>query len=368
MYAGWYGVWFEPTLRQYIWEEIENNLNLKVSGEVPLQFDVLNKKVRIQPDLIGFSGKEYYGFEVKLKPCPTAGDFEGGRRKARQGKAKRRRDAVASQLAKMAGSRYFDCCYLCCLENDLPYLSGSRHFIQSLASIETSREIATHYPEYDKVGILAFSGDGRLRGEPVKARKIRRSRKPKLPRDNEGFVRHHTFSKLDKRFCDYKICEGILPNPEKGSPLRIDIMSFKGSDNPTEILRKQDMGDELIGIEAKGRNFNVRATLTELGKYKKSGGLTRLYFAFHETSLDRALNLERRISGIGLISVAGDGNIEIVKEAEKIEMKYDCIRFNAGLDTAFGSPVSELVTRIITVNVGWSRYVDQYDSLFDQTV
>jgi hypothetical protein len=355
--------WAEPTLHQRIWSEIENRFNFDVFGEVTLQFEKFKK--RIKPDLIGFSGKEYYGFEIKLKPRPTAGDLFWGSRRARQAKAKRKRDAVALQLAKMAGSGYFDYCYLCCLKDEVPY-SYSRHFIESMARISTFEEIRASYPEYDKVGILVFDRNGRLKDEPVKARRIKRSKIPKLPRDNEGFVRHHTFSKLDRKLYDKIICEGILPNPDKGKPLRIDIMCFKGSDNPSEILRNQNIGYELIGIEAKGKNFNAKDTLDELKKYIESGGLTRLYFAFPEASQNKALKLKKEIREIGLISVNKDCEIEIIREAEKIEMKYDCIKFNIGLDV-FG-PVGDMVKRIITVSVGWGKDMESWISLFDQTI
>jgi len=145
-------------------------------------------------------------------------------------------------------------------------------------------------------------------------------------------------------------------------------MCFKGSTNPSDILKNQDSGYELIGIEAKGVNFSIKSTLDELRKYIKSGGLTRLYLAFPKKALSRALKLKKDLPEIGLISVDERGTIEIVKEAEKIEMKYDCIRFNVGLDEYLGLPTGERVKRIITVSIGMGKRVDSYISLFDQTI
>lgn len=370
-----YSVWQEVTLRQYIWATLENKLHLDVFGEVPLTFERTDaKKENIKVDLIGVSKNvsksDYYGFEVKLKPDPTAGNFLWGRKRARQSKAKRRRNLTALQLSRMASSGYFDYCYLCCLENEVPYIpSESRDFIKSMASYSVYELICKFYPDYNKVGILAFNTQGSLVNEPLKAIRLERIRIPKLPRDNEGFVRHHVFSKLNETFGTHRICEGILPNKEKGKPLRIDILCFKGSEDPSTILKNQDLeGYDLIGIESKGKNFNVRQAEKELKEYIASGGLTRLYFAFPEISMDKALKLKKEISEIGLISVNEDGCIKLIAEAPKIRMRYDAIKFNVGLDEFFGYVTERKMKRDVIVNIGWGMLKEDYISLFDQTV
>ena len=341
-----YSAWVEPTLHQIIWGEIERELNLEVFGEISLTFERMDGKgFRIQPDLIGFSGTDYYGFEVKLRPGPNIN--------LKWSKARKRRDDTALQLSKMAGSRYFDYSYLCCLEGEEP--PSVPYFIQSMASQE---EITGFYPEYDKIGILVFGRGGSLSRKMRSAEKIERENAPRLLRDNEEFVRHHVFLNEE---CEYKICEGILPNPE--NPLktqRIDIVCFRGSDKSSVIYRNQDSNEfDLIGIEAKGKNFNIKSTYAQLRRFIDSGGLTRLYFAFPKVSTNKALELKERLPEIGLISVNTDGNIELHEEAERIRMECEAVRLhNRSILRALGR-------QHIDVDIGFGRIVG-FDGIMDR--
>lgn len=156
--------------------------------------------------------------------------------------------------------------------------------------------------------IKVDENDGKIE-KIVKAERINRERTPELPKDNEGWVRHYTWKKFGG------ICEGALPNPERGRPLKIDIVSFRGSEDPSEIYLNRDKMD-LIGIEAKGRNFNLRKTKEQLDKYMESGGLTKLFLAIPE-SVKRERIIKEIPEEVGIITVNEEGDVETEREAEK---------------------------------------------------
>ena len=209
-----------------------------------------------------------------------------------------------------------------------------------------------------EMGMIKVDENGRIE-KIIKAERINRERTPELPKDNEGWVRHYAWKKFGG------ICEGALPNPEGGLPLKVDIISFRGSEDPSEIYLNQDKMD-LIGIEAKGWNFNLRKTREKLDMYMESGGLTKLFFAIPEC-VERERIIKEIPEKVGIITVNEDGGVEIKREAEKVEMKYDSIKFFMGYAAPWGQFLKPpLYGRELTVSVGWGKSVDKYYSLFDQ--
>ena len=323
--------WHEPTLQQKIWEEIKREMSLSIYGEVYLSWRRSDGgEVQMKPDLIGYSpgNDEYYAFEVKINPYPEARDKENEK-----------------QFKKIIESGYFDYCYLCCVKTPetLRYVKEEPD--------ETLRKM------FQPMGMIKVDKDGRIE-KIVKAERINRERTPELPKDNEGWVRHYAWKKFGG------ICEGALPNPEGGLPLKIDIISFRGSEDPSEIYLNQDKMD-LIGIEAKGWNFNLRKTREKLDMYIESGGLTKLFFAIPEC-VERERIIREIPEKVGIITVNEDGGVEIKREAEKVEMKYDS-KFFMGYAAPWGQFLKPpLYGRELTVSVGWGKSVDKYYSLFDQ--
>ena len=331
--------WHEPTLQQKIWEEIKREMSLSIYGEVYLSWRRSDGgEVQMKPDLIGYSpgNDEYYAFEVKINPYPEARDKENEK-----------------QFKKIIESGYFDYCYLCCVKAPETLRYVLRYVKEDLPD-ETLREMF----QPREMGMIKVDENGRIE-KIIKAERINRERTPELPKDNEGWVRHYAWKKFGG------ICEGALPNPEGGLPLKIDIISFRGSEDPSEIYLNQDKMD-LIGIEAKGRNFNLRKTKEKLDMYMESGGLTKLFFAIPEC-MERERIIKEIPEKVGIITVNEDGGVEIKREAEKVEMKYDSIKFFMGYAAPWGQFLKPpLYGRELTVSVGWGESVDKYYSLFDQ--
>jgi len=344
--------WHEPTLQQKIWEEIKREMSLSIYGEVYLSWQRSDGgKAQMKPDLIGYSpgNDEYYAFEVKINPYPEARDKEGTSLKKMYTKAKQEKEKNEKQFKEIIESGYFDYCYLCCVK-----APETLRYVKEDLPDETLRKMF----QPREMGMIKVDENGRIE-KIIKAERINRERTPELPKDNEGWVRHYAWKKFGG------ICEGALPNPEGGLPLKIDIISFRGSEDPSEIYLNQDKMD-LIGIEAKGWNFNLRKTREKLDMYMESGGLTKLFFAIPEC-VERERIIREIPEKVGIITVNEDGGVEIKREAEKVEMKYDSIKFFMGYAAPWGQFLKPpLYGRELTVSVGWGKSVDKYYSLFDQ--
>jgi len=123
---------------------------------------------------------------------------------------------------------------------------------------------------------------------------------------------------------------------------------------------------DLIGIEAKGRNFNLRKTKEQRDMYIESGGLTKLFLAIPE-NVKRERIVKEIPEEVGIIIVNEEGDVETDREAEKIEMRYDSIKFFMGYVAPPGRTLRPTpYGREVTVSVGWDESVDKYYSLFDQ--
>ena len=347
--------WHEPTLHQEIWEEIKREMGLSIHGETTLSWWRSDgERARTKPDLIGYfpENDEYYAFEVKVNPHPETRDMEGTSLKKMRVKARQREKKNEEQFKRIIESGYFDYCYLCCVK--APELL---RYIREDLPDETLRKMFQPI----EMGMIKVDENGRIE-KIIKAERINRERKPKLPKDNEGWVRHYVWRKFGR------ICDGALPNPERERPLKIDIVSFRGSEDPSEIYLNQDKMD-LIGIEAKGRNFNLRKTKEQLDMYLVSGGLTKLFLAIPE-GVKREGIVKEIPEEVGIITVNEEGDVETDREAEKVEMRYDSIKFFMGYVEPKGGRFLNPIQygREVTVSVGWGKSVDKYYSLFDQTM
>lgn len=150
-----------------------------------------------------------------------------------------------------------------------------------------------------------------------------RERIPSLPRTNEAWVQHYTW------WHGGDIREGVIPHPELNSELLIDIMTFEGGDTPTEVFQEGENA-RCIGIEAKGAASlqhidDLSKIQSQLNNYRTSGALTHLYLAvpkIHEDEGKRIISTDK-LSGVGLMTVDQEGEIEAISDPERMVMKFD---------------------------------------------
>lgn len=153
--------------------------------------------------------------------------------------------------------------------------------------------------------------------------RLTRDQSPTLSRTNEAWVQHYVWVTCGT------IREAVIPHVGDDAEYRIDIMGFEGGGTPKEVYRGGEDA-KLIGIEAKGDaafgGRDDRVSIREqLLKYRESGVLTHLYLSLPKQNREEgeAVLDAPRLSGVGLLTVSRNGEVETAIEAERMSMQYD---------------------------------------------
>ncbi|WP_082220744.1 hypothetical protein [Haloferax gibbonsii] len=140
-------------------------------------------------------------------------------------------------------------------------------------------------------------------------------------REEEPWVRHCVWREYGG------LPEGHIPNPmESDQPHRpIDVLSFEGSYDPTDAVENPSE-HEVIGIEAKGRSsFTSKRTAQQLSEFLATSTLSRLYLAVPTVLAEKAHSLlsSEDLSEVGILTVTEYGDVEVEREAERMEPEHD---------------------------------------------
>jgi hypothetical protein len=348
----------EPTLRELLWywlpDEYEISQEVRLSGQAKI-------------DLVAKTpGGEYIGYEVKdhnklLTKTNNWVDANSIR-------------SLFQQLNKYKNSGYLDRLYFCSQE-PLPILEkldSTENFLD-MSSINQVGEIRQEHviSKPQEVGAIEVPLDfTRNDGLDIirEAGNLARNDEPELSREDEEWVQHHVWEEFYGA-----IREGVIPNTRGNTESRIDVIYFEGTTDPTQVYENQEEND-IVGIEAKGSGF--RNIEQQLKDYLNSGALTELYLAVPNKSRQRAVNLlseqatldsfsedsgeqtttERTLSDVGLITVGQKGDVKIVRQASRLELRVDGMNTR---DTGDGCK-----------SVGWGRIdyrdCEEFASVFDQ--
>lgn len=288
----------EEELHVKLWNWLETN-GYEVGGEVY----VGNGQI----DLVGKKNDRYIGFEVKTIHSLWAN----------AGVSLRKAKTTLRQVNKYMKSEFLDEVYLCCQRSDEVY----EKMYTAASSVDT----------VNKLGTVEISlNQGSEKEFVEEAEQLHRTETPTLSRTNESWVQHQVWDWANKGD-RLAVREGLLPKHNF-----VDIALTEASPDVTEILRNQTEYSH-IGIEVKGESkIDIDEFEEQLENYIQSGGLTHLYVAIPETSKERIVpeygqqtmgsNNSSVSSKVGFITVDQDGDIDIVREPERIEMKFDGIR------------------------------------------
>jgi hypothetical protein len=173
-----------------------------------------------------------------------------------------------------------------------------------------------------KCGLILAPFDEEVR-KIKEASQLNRMYEPNISIGDEEKLRHALFVFY---FRHLPICDEELPNPGGKEPVqRVDLLIFRGSSNIAEIFNNQDKMD-LIGIEVKTSIRDKKHIVRQLRNYLDSSSLTRLYLAVPEKFARKAKDLlSEELPKVGVLSLTEVGDVQIMKEASKLEMKYDSI-------------------------------------------
>lgn len=233
---------------------------------------------------------------------------------------------------------------------------------ESVALVDDSPSVEEIYAETDatpnEVGAIKLTGphDETTIEIVREATSLSREHTPSLSKTDEQWIQHHIWDEVGG------VREGVLPNHQSAHFRRIDIASFSGSDDTTDVYDNQETND-IIGIEAKGAKAFTSGTGrigTQLRRYIDCGALTRVYLGVPEKNRDEALSLleDNKLKVAGLYTVDTNGTVTHIRDAAKLPLKYDGIKTKEGytVDIIFGYGDSE----------DWSYGQDQtYRSVFD---
>jgi Holliday junction resolvase-like predicted endonuclease len=298
----------EEVLQERLWSWLSAS-GYRVAGEV----DTGNGQI----DLVGEKKGTYVGFEVKT----IYGLW------SQAGVSTTDIKAVLNQINRYAKTENFNRIYLCCEEN-----SRIREKI-SVAAQENQQmsNIA------DRLGMIEVSLHPEAEtGITKEAKPLNQSKTPSLSRTNESWVQHQVWEWANKRYQSVTR-EGLLPKDNY-----VDLSIFEGGKDITDIFNNQDTYSH-IGVEVKGDDFSLGGDIEQqLCRYINSGGLTHLYLAVPNQSIEQVKDIipelgqqklsqssdNSTLSKLGLISVDKDGDISIVREPNSIEMRYDSIRWS----------------------------------------
>lgn len=363
----------EASMHHLLWQWLSSSLGYDVAGEV----NIGNGKI----DLLAESPEGLYvGYEVKdqnkLMEDPS------------------NVNSLIHQLNKYAQSGYLDRLYFCSQEplsmsNSL-HPDNWRVDISSLNEEFTLSNIPQHLDNDhvisppDGLGFVKVPWENRdeeLIGieQRASALSTQRTKTPELPRQNEGWVKHHAWQEIRNDEWDQcgGIFEGVLPDSNGRNTRRIDIVGFYGSPIPGDILRNQKKEKfDMIGVEAKGAELgssSVHDVRKQVLAYIQSKTLTQVYLSVpagdenlalevldesNQTSLTDHFEFSAGpdvestsvLGNVGIMAVDEEGDVEYVRMADELDMQYDgFINAEFGPDTpvmagwglSVGKPTSE---------------------------
>lgn len=334
-------------MTEYLWQWLDETRGYEVDGEVSLGSAGRIDLVARTPD------KRYLGFEVKDQAhFGVYGDDTD----------------LFRQLLRYRDSGYLDKIYYCSKSPG----TMVDHLRRSI-DIEFNPPQRTSGPSElggIRIGGMDEESNAEPRCEIIRtATDLPRSHKPTLTRTSESWVNH----------CLWKAYgwarEGVFPNRSTGTEQYVDIISFHGSSDPTEIYLHQDQQKyALEGYEAKGNVSLGQTVLNQLQDQYESGGLTALSLAVpkqrqkeaekllassEQASLDQFgqdTSREDRtswLSDIGLVTVDTAGNVQFARRPTRLEMTID------------GFQSSEKNGRFITVGWGRTQEKEELASIYD---
>ena len=153
------------------------------------------------------------------------------------------------------------------------------------------------------------------------AEQLDRTDTPNFRRREESWIRHSVWEKYGG------LPEGYLPNVRSSdqSYRPIDLMSFSGGYDPTEIL---DSGEgKVVGVEAKGESsFDKERLSRQLSEFLTTKSLTHLYLAVPTTLRTKAVQIlddHKDGEDIGLITVDERGDLTTIRDAPRLDFRHD---------------------------------------------
>lgn len=131
---------------------------------------------------------------------------------------------------------------------------------------------------------------------------------------------------------DTIIPEAVIPDTSRAaSPVlnRIDFMIMNSSSDPRQVFKdRHDSSFSITGIEVK---YQVdRSAKMQLASYQNSGCLSFLYLAVPDTIQDNEAikQILSELPDVGLITISEKGEVSERKSANRLELRYDSIKFN----------------------------------------
>ncbi len=154
------------------------------------------------------------------------------------------------------------------------------------------------------------------------ASELTRTKTPNTNCSEEPWVRHQLWQKYGG------IPEGHIPNTlESDQPYRpIDLISFKGSSDPTDAV-KNPADNKVLGFEVKGESsFSKNRLCKQLTQFMETSTLSQLYLCVPTSLKNEAIDFissQPIFDKVGIVTVAADGSVTIIKPAETVIPEYD---------------------------------------------
>lgn len=169
------------------------------------------------------------------------------------------------------------------------------------------------------------------------AKDLSRDNAPSLPSREEPEVRYAIWRKLGG------LPEGSIPNvmetEQEDRP--IDLVAFEDGVDPSKIYSDSSTGD-VIGVEVKGKSsYSPKQVRSQLNEYLETGVFSKVYLGVPEEVADRARDLvsgsDRFDEEVGLIQVSKNGEVEFLKDAPSLNLRFDGYERNGEtLKTGYG--------------------------------
>jgi hypothetical protein len=157
----------------------------------------------------------------------------------------------------------------------------------------------------------------------IQSGQLKKSVEPSFQKEGEPWVRHYAWEEFGG------IPEGLIPNTMPSDTVNrpIDILTFRGTTDPTEVLENPNQKD-IIGVEAKGSDgLRSDRTLSQLSQFLEAKCLTKLFLvvpASGQKAATAILSKKPELDDkVGLFTVDKQGNVSIVKSAAKLNPEYD---------------------------------------------
>lgn len=339
----------EPTMHEVLWTWLDDR-GYTVNGEVTLGEHGIIDLVAYDDDrdiYIGIELKDSAGVseETVEKTAPIVGE-DVTKEVNHPGREWYIRPW--GQIAEYHSGGFFDELYFASQAPEVAYSNRDNTHVQS------AFEGRTASPE--DVGTIKIEDpvEGGSVTQEQGATTLQREQTLELQYKTESWVQHYVWEEIGG------IREAVIPNHQTRTVRRLDVMSFTGSDDPTEIYYDQP-ASRIIGVEAKGRRpvrSDPEGIREQLEAYEESGVVTDLYLAAPDAVKHAALEIlsAEELSSVGLYTVDEGGEFHEIKSASFTPLRYDGIR------TKNGS----------YIDIGWGRFScgdektsEEYTSVFD---